>query len=141
MGRGTYTLLIELLSGLRLEFGAAGERALSAGSYAYTGSALGPGGFSRLDRHREVATGARAVQHWHIDYLLGAEEARVVGDVRSADADIECAVAQTLADAFPVVAGIGASDCNCHSHLVHAADETALRDAARAAHDAARLDS
>lgn len=133
MTRGTYTLLIQLASDRQLDVGAIGERALPAGTYAYTGSALGPGGFARLDRHRAVAAGERDVRHWHVDYLLGADAARVVGDVRTPDADVECAVARTLAADFASVPGFGVSDCDCESHLVRGVTEEAVR----AAHDGA----
>lgn len=116
---GTYTLLVELASSTTIRFGATGERDLPRGTYAYVGSALGTGGFARVERHHELARGERDARHWHIDYLLGAPEASVVGDVRTAG-DVECAVATALreherADPIP---GLGASDCDCPTHLV-----------------------
>ncbi len=74
---GTYTLLIALAKPATIAVGALGECEFSAGRYAYTGSAFGPGGFSRVDRHREVASGDRDVRHWHIDYLLGHPRTRI----------------------------------------------------------------
>lgn len=138
MTSGTYTLLIELPEAATITFGAAGKRELSAGVYAYTGSAFGPGGFSRIDRHRRVASGENDARHWHVDYLLGHPETRILEVVRSADADIECAVSQRLA-AEPVE-GIGASDCDCNSHLVYGGREKAFLDEVRRAHASARSD-
>jgi endonuclease-3 len=137
--RGTYTLLVDLAEPAAPTVGALGERSLPAGRYAYTGSALGTGGFARLDRHREVAAGDRDVRHWHVDYLLGLDAASVVGDVRSPGADVECAVARRLAarDDTTPVPGFGASDCDCDTHLVRAADADALRRAVSEARDAA----
>jgi len=132
MASGTYTLLIELPEAATITFGAAGERDLDAGIYAYSGSAFGPGGFSRIDRHRRVATGANDARHWHVDYLLGHPGTRIAEVVRSADADIECAVSQRLAgDPVP---GIGASDCDCPTHLIYCEQEAPIVDDVRRAH-------
>lgn len=135
---GTYTLLVELPEAATITFGAAGERALPAGVYAYTGSAFGPGGFSRIDRHRRVASGENDARHWHIDYLLGHPGTRIVEVVRSVEADIECAVSQRLAG--EPVDGIGASDCDCNSHLVYGGGGQAFLDAVRRAHASAQDD-
>lgn len=57
---GTYTLLIALADQTTHEVGRLGRVDLPAGHYAYTGSALGPGGFARVDRHRAVAAAPSA---------------------------------------------------------------------------------
>ena len=118
-GHGTYTLVIELPEPVTLPVGALGDHHLPAGAYAYTGSALGAGGFSRVDRHRRVAAGDHDVRHWHVDYLLGHPSARLADVVKSRGLDVECDVADRL-PAGPVC-GFGASDCTCDSHL--AADD------------------
>ena len=137
-GGGTYTLLVELAAPAAIEVGALGDRAFDAGVYAYTGSALGAGGFSRVDRHRRTARGEHDVSHWHVDHLLGHPDARIDRVVRSVGADVECAVADRL-PAGPVD-GFGASDCGCESHLA-AGDEDESIDAfaarVRDAHEAA----
>lgn len=136
MPKGTYTLLVELTDSTTVEFGAAGERDLRAGWYAYTGSAFGPGGFSRVDRHRELARGERDVRHWHVDYLLGLPESRIDGVVKSAGADVECDVSRDVPtrDGCEPVAGLGASDCECDSHLLYATAPEPLERAVREAH-------
>ncbi|MFC4551862.1 MULTISPECIES: GIY-YIG nuclease family protein [Halorussus] len=134
--RGTYTLLVELTDPAVVEFGALGERDLPAGHYAYTGSAFGPGGFSRVERHREVAAGERDVRHWHVDYLLGDPRSRVAEVVKSPGADVECEVSRSI-DAAPV-AGVGCSDCQCGSHLQYAENRDELVRKVRRAHEAAR---
>ncbi|MFC6724907.1 DUF123 domain-containing protein, partial [Halobium palmae] len=68
---GTYTLLFELAESTSLEVGALGTHTVPAGWYAYTGSALGSGGFARVCRHERVAAGDHDVRHWHVDYLGG----------------------------------------------------------------------
>lgn len=132
MTGGTYTLVIELERARTIEVGALGECRFPSGWYAYTGSAFGTGGFARVDRHYELAAGERSTRHWHIDYLLGDEAASIRGDVRTPDADIECAVAGDLPSAS--VDGFGASDCSCASHLGYSTAGAALREAVATAH-------
>jgi len=132
---GTYTLCIELRRPATIEVGALGEHRFPAGTYAYTGSAFGPGGFSRVDRHYELAAGERDTRHWHVDYLLGHGDASIRGDVRTPGADIECAIAAEL-PASPVPE-FGASDCDCPSHLAYDGDDGRLRDRVSRAHRAA----
>jgi len=135
---GTYTLLVEFPAPAEIGVGALGRCRFDAGVYAYTGSALGAGGFSRVDRHRRTARGEHGVRHWHVDHLLGHPDARIDRVVRSVGADVECAVAER----FPPgpVDGFGASDCGCESHLAAADEGRSLDEFAarvRDAHEAA----
>ncbi|MCL7417626.1 MAG: GIY-YIG nuclease family protein [Halalkalicoccus sp.] len=132
---GTYTLVISLPEPATIEVGALGAREFPAGWYAYTGSAFGPGGFSRVDRHRELAAGEREVRHWHIDYLLGHPATHVERTVRTPEREIECAVARALPDAG--IVGFGASDCECPSHLAYAEDRESVLEATERAHETA----
>ncbi|SNZ05492.1 endonuclease-3 [Natronoarchaeum philippinense] len=125
MTGGTYALLVELPEPISPPIGALGTHELPAGWYAYVGSALGAGGFSRIDRHRRVAAGEHDVRHWHVDYLLGHEATTLRDAVRAPGREIECPVARAL-PAGPVD-GFGASDCDCRSHLAYASDEDELR--------------
>ncbi|NEU57033.1 DUF123 domain-containing protein [Halorussus sp. MSC15.2] len=138
MTKGTYTLLVELAEPATVEFGAAGERDLSAGWYAYTGSAFGTGGFARVERHRELARGERDARHWHVDYLLGHPDSRVASVVKTAGEDAECEVSRAIethgGPGVESVAGLGASDCDCDSHLQFGPDRESLELAVRAAH-------
>ena len=129
---GTYTLVITLSEPATIEVGALGEHAFPAGWYAYTGSAFGAGGFSRVDRHRELARGERAVRHWHVDYLLGHPAASIETAMLTERKDVECAVADALPSAG--IAGFGASDCGCSSHLAYAEDRGTLLAAVERAH-------
>ncbi len=132
---GTYTLLVELQDSAEIEFGAKGIRELDAGWYAYTGSAFGQGGFSRVDRHRRVASGENDVRHWHIDYLLGHGRTELVGDVRTEGEDVECDVARELDGEVTSISGIGASDCDCDTHLHFSSEMERLERAVRRAHE------
>ncbi len=112
---GTYVLEIALAGPTTIEVGALGDLEFAAGTYAYVGSALGPGGFSRVDRHRELAGGDRETRHWHVDYLLGHPETTLEAVVTFPDADLECDLATTLPG--EPVPDFGASDCDCVAHL------------------------
>ena len=134
MTGGTYTLVLSVPEAATLEVGALGTQSFPAGGYAYTGSALGSGGFSRVDRHRRVAAGDHDVRHWHVDYLLGHAPVIIEEVVRTVGADVECAVADRL-PAGPVD-GFGASDCGCRSHLAFDDDVATMHETVRDAHDA-----
>ncbi len=115
-GPGTYQIAIELDRPARIAIGRLGEFAFPAGRYVYTGSAK-RGLEARLRRHLSSAKRL----HWHIDYLLAAPGARVVGARASIEG--ECALNQRTRGAI-VVQGFGASDCRCGcgSHLKLAGD-------------------
>ena len=133
---GTYTLVVDFDAAATIEVGALGERGFERGWYTYVGSARGPGGFSRVERHRELAAGERETRHWHIDSLLGHPAASVAGVVRTAGVDGECAVAGALdGERLP---GFGCSDCDCDSHLVYQGEREAALASVERAHD--RLD-
>jgi Uri superfamily endonuclease len=153
---GTYTLLVELFEAATIDVGALGSHRFDPGWYAYVGSALGTGGFSRLDRHRELAHGGRDVRHWHIDYLLGHPETDVDTVVKTGDVDGECTVAETIdetllgdsttGDGFESnvstppestcsdVPEFGCSDCRCRSHLFYSDRRAPLLAAVESAH-------
>jgi len=133
---GTYTLVLERTSGGTVEVGALGAVPFPAGWYAYTGSALGSGGFSRVDRHRSVAAGDHDARHWHVDYLLG-DRGTSVDTVVTTAADIECAVARQVTDATAAVPDFGCSDCRCRSHLARADRRDDLLAAVDCAHETA----
>jgi len=120
---GTYVLLIECPDAVELTAGALGTHRFPSGWYAYVGSALGPGGFSRVDRHRRSAAGETDA-FWHVDYLLGHPEVSLDAVV-AAEVDAECAVSATLPEG--PIPGFGSSDCSCRSHLAHAASRADLR--------------
>jgi Uri superfamily endonuclease len=114
---GTYVLWLQLGTSLRVRAGGLGLLHFSAGSYAYVGSAFGPGGIAaRLGRHFRL----NKRQRWHIDYL------RRVSDTPGAWVSYDdtrhehrWALALTaLPGAQLPVAGFGSSDCRCPSHLI-----------------------
>jgi len=132
---GTYTLVVAFDGPATLAVGALGSIEFDADWYAYTGSAFGPGGFARVERHRELAAGERDARHWHVDYLLGHPAAGIERVVRTHGADVECAVAGALAAEFDRVPAFGASDCDCASHLVGASTLESLGATVERAHE------
>jgi len=132
---GTYTLVVSLPEAADIEIGALGVRSLDAGWYAYTGSALGAGGFTRVDRHCELAAGERSTRHWHVDYLLGHEATTIDASTCSAGVDAECAIARAIGG--DSVTGFGCSDCECVSHLAYAPERGPLLGAVARAHRSA----
>lgn len=127
---GTYSLLLSLSAPATVEVGALGPVDFDAGWYVYTGSAFGPGGFARVDRHRSVSHEGTATPHWHVDYLL--PRVTLVDVYTVAGLDHECEIARGLPGER--IGGFGASDCDCRSHLAFAPDERTLRDALAAAY-------
>ena len=124
---GSYLLVIKCERSTDIEVGALGKRAFDVGHYAYVGSAFGPGGLSRVDRHRRIAAGDHDVRHWHVDYLLSADVTRLATVETFPDRDIECELATALADAgCDRIEAFGASDCDCPSHLWGPADRSTL---------------
>jgi Uri superfamily endonuclease len=129
-GKGTYTLIMRLPEGRKLKIGALGEIYFDEGFYAYTGSALGAGGFSRVARHKEVSAGRNRTKQWHIDYLLPYVEIReTVTSPR-----LECSVAAGIDRELSRIAGFGCSDCHCPSHLHYTRDLDAMIRVVRQAH-------
>ncbi|MFC5366773.1 GIY-YIG nuclease family protein [Salinirubrum litoreum] len=128
--RGTYTLLLVRDTPGEITAGALGAYHLPAGAYAYVGSALGTGGFARVDRHRRVAAGDHDTRHWHVDYLTGDSATELASVVTTGGVDAECRIADGIdrrlsaltpkaatAPAVEPIADFGASDCDCRTHL------------------------
>ncbi len=114
--KGTYVLIFRLGNDAVIQIGKLGEIALKQGSYAYVGSALGSGGFKRVTRHFNVASGMKHVRKWHIDYLLPHSEVTCAILMPSYD-HLECSVAQILGKTLSCIPGFGCTDCRCSSHL------------------------
>lgn len=123
-GPGCYSLIIELKRQKTIRVGKLGQAVFPAGTYVYTGSAmkgLGP----RIRRHCAKTKKA----HWHIDYLLILQEARVRQIILYPDAPgQECRQNQRIAarvGAVVVLKNFGASDCKsgCPSHLLYFAKD------------------
>ncbi|HJL57274.1 MAG TPA: GIY-YIG nuclease family protein [Arenicellales bacterium] len=104
---------------------------LHRGWYLYVGSAFGPGGLgARLGRH--LRTTKR--RHWHIDTLLDHCPIRQIW-YQCAGRELEHRWAQLLLSQHDVIvplAGFGASDCLCRSHLIWARSLEKVQEARQA---------
>jgi Uri superfamily endonuclease len=115
--KGSYTLLIQLSETRKIEVGSLGKIKFQKGFYGYNGSAFGPGGLKRVERHREKSQDGES-PHWHIDYLLVQKTAEVV-EVFRKESDHECELSQEMKKDFKPVEDFGCSDCSCLSHLFY----------------------
>ncbi len=114
--RGVYVLILKLDNDTGIHTGRLGELHFKNGFYAYVGSALGTGGFKRVTRHFNVASGKNRTRKWHIDYLL--PHSRVMCAVLlPTDEALECTVARTLGQFSEEIPGFGCTDCACRTHL------------------------
>jgi len=113
--RGGYLLFLELTSPKTLQVGRLGTHEFPAGLYVYAGSALG-GLESRVGRHLSK----EKTKRWHIDYLTEVAEPLDVYAFESSKR-IECELAGAVKrlGGKHHMAGFGASDCGCESHLLY----------------------
>ncbi|MEJ2175683.1 MAG: GIY-YIG nuclease family protein [bacterium] len=112
---GSYVLILEATTALRIRIGALGTLALEPGFYAYVGSAFGPGGLrARLGHHLRRTRRP----HWHIDSLRRHVTLREIWLAEGARAEHAWAGALArLPSAEMPCLGFGASDCRCPTHL------------------------
>ncbi len=116
MDPGIYTLVLLLDRAQEIEVGSLGIVQFVEGYYSYTGSARGPGGLKRVERHKRVLLGASSVRRWHIDYLL-PYTSLVDAVVTRTFADLECRIAGRIGSELRVVPHFGSTDCRCPGHL------------------------
>ena len=115
---GSYILIIRLYQPTRIRVGKLGTVDFEAGWYAYSGSALGPGGLAaRLSYHAKE----HKSRQWHIDYLLTEAELVEVwwAEDQKRKECIWASALRSVPGAKVPVPNFGASDCRCLSHLVY----------------------
>ncbi len=116
MERGIYCLTFENPAAV-LEVGRLGAVAFRPGYHCYVGSALGPGGLARVERHRRLGRDRDRSPHWHVDRLLLDPRFRIAAAVTAGTGErLECALARAVGG--DAVVGFGATDCRCGSHLL-----------------------
>lgn len=113
---GIYILNLKLKNSIDLSVGKLGEIHFREGHYYYIGSALGPGGFKRVTRHFDLASGKNMTRKWHIDHLLPHSEV-ICAILLPTGQALECKAAGTFMDFSIPIPDFGCSDCKCHTHL------------------------
>ena len=123
--RGTYALVLRSRGNAALRIGRLGRLALEPGFYVYVGSAFGPGGVRARVRHHERRSPR---PHWHVDYLRRAVEVADLWYTHDPVPREHAWAAALLAarSATSPLAGFGASDCSCDTHLTHFEAEPSL---------------
>jgi Uri superfamily endonuclease len=131
---GIYTLILRLEMAIQIKVGSLGATEFARGYYCYTGSAQGPGGLKRVDRHLQILNGIRSTRRWHIDYLLPNTCFQEVFITKTV-ADLECKIAKSISRKLKPVKGFGCTDCHCISHLHYSEDIKEMRETVRLAHN------
>jgi Uri superfamily endonuclease len=115
--KGIYCLIFEN-EDCKLEIGKKGEFSFPAGFYIYVGSALGPGGIKRVNRHINLSRNKDKKPRWHVDYLSLNPSFKLASAVCALTSDrLECTLASRLGG--DSVSGFGCTDCTCGSHLFY----------------------
>jgi Uri superfamily endonuclease len=123
--KGVYVLKLEIDKDTVIRVGKLGNIRFKKGYYAYIGSALGTGGFKRVTRHFNVASGKNTTRKWHIDYLLPHSEV-VSAMLIPTEERIECSVAKAVGEFCVGIPGFGCSDCSCPAHLFFTGNESII---------------
>lgn len=114
--KGTYILILRVSRSSEIQVGKLGRFKFRDGTYAYVGSAFGPGGLAaRIKHHLNLSRSP----HWHIDYLRKeAVPVQIWGSAYPLKFEHRWAavLAQSRQTTAPVP-GFGSSDCRCHTHL------------------------
>ena len=113
---GTYGLMMYLPAFQALTVGRLGTHRFNRGWYIYVGSARGPGGVAARLRHH---LGICATPHWHLDYLRPWTRPRLAWAAACTREHQWAACLGALPAAVIPLAGFGASDCRCTSHLIY----------------------
>ncbi|MEE4113311.1 MAG: GIY-YIG nuclease family protein [Desulfobacteraceae bacterium] len=115
---GTYALIFRCSVPFQAVVGKLGPVFLSSGYWIYVGSAFGPGGLrSRLSHHLKPSRRP----HWHLDYIksdLRPVEIWTTTDPLNREHDWATLLSAGNGASRPI-AGFGATDCRCRSHLIH----------------------
>lgn len=118
MVKGSYSLVIQVKRPFGIETSSTGKIEIEKGFYVYNGSAFGPGGFKRIDRHLDLSKGDSDYSvHWHIDHLTSRPETRITGVLKAPEVDIEDDL--SLETDLKSVPGFGASDSDVDTHLLY----------------------
>ena len=120
--RGIYVLAIQLRKNIDVKVGALGQIEFASGLYLYVGSAQ-----NNLEMRVKRHLSREKRKFWHIDYLLGNEEA-VITKVfyKESTKTEECQIATQISQKGTSIEKFGCSDCKCKSHLYRVDNEEFL---------------
>jgi len=113
--KGVYCLIFEN-SECTVQVGKKGDFSFKEGYHIYVGSALGPGGLKRMQRHIRLSRDKDKNPKWHVDYLHFEPAFHLVSAVCAATPErLECLLVDAVGGSS--VPGFGCTDCACRSHL------------------------
>jgi len=121
LGRGTYTLVINLSENVKLKVGKLGLLDFPKGFYSYTGSALGPSDYALYFRVKRHLSKHKKVK-WHIDYFLLNPVAKVIAVIAApSNSRMECNVSYLLSSCDDIITfyKFGATDCKSNKCIGH----------------------
>ncbi|MFT7087972.1 MAG: Uri superfamily endonuclease [Rickettsiales bacterium] len=109
----SYQLYINIKDNTEILIGKFGKFIFPKGDYIYTGSAK-RNIDGRIKRHESESSDKKS--HWHIDYLLNDENAKINKTEKFSDE--ECELNKRTCGEI-IISGFGSSDCSnkCKSHL------------------------
>ena len=126
-GPGTYVLVLASAQQHAVQVGRLGPIDLRPGYYLYIGSAFGAGGIrSRLKHHARIS----ARPHWHLDYIrpgLALQSIWYSHDELRRECEWAAALRLKPSISRPL-AGFGASDCRCGTHLFYMSNKPCFAD-------------
>jgi Uri superfamily endonuclease len=115
MDKGIYCLVFRNQQ-CEVRVGTLGALPFAGGWHVYVGSAQGPGGLKRLDRHIRLAAEWDKRAKWHVDYLLTDPDFCLSYAVFAITSEkLECRLARKIGGT--AIPAFGCSDCGCSSHL------------------------
>ena len=118
--------------------GSLGAIEFSRGYYSYTGSARGPGGLKRVDRHIMLSQGVKQTRRWHVDYLL-PHCLFVEAIITRTELNLECQIARGIGERLKPQPRFGCTDCSCISHLHYSEKLEEIKEMVVLAHERARI--
>ncbi len=135
--KGCYCLIIHIKKKSSIKIGKKlGEIEFKRGNYVYVGTAMNSLE-SRLKRHLS----SEKKMHWHVDYLLKNENARIVKIIYNvSDRKIECDLSEYLCKKTGSITDFGCSDCNCNSHLYYFKNRKEAIEQVKNAYDSIAMD-
>ena len=129
--KGCYCLIIHVKRKSEIKIGKKlGLIEFKKGIYVYIGSAMNSLE-SRLNRHLSD----EKKLHWHIDYLLKNENAKILDIIYNIDKKVECDISQYISQKTTSIKDFGCSDCDCESHLYYFKNKKEAIECVKTAYD------